>query len=139
MNMRISFLPAGLALLLAVALAPARAADQQAQPTPADIPSAVQSADQPGDSGVTIKPGESQTQVTEQRQNGQVTQIKVKKGKNNTYVIRPGQGGRDAASLGTHTNPAQWVVKEFGPGKEPKKDKAAPPPPAPDANASDKK
>lgn len=139
MNMRILSLPAGFALLLACTLVPAHAADPT--PAPAESPAA-QSVDESDQPGVTIHEGKPQTEVTEKRQAGQVTEIKVKKSKKNTYVVRPGQGPRDASSQGTHTNPAQWTVKEFGGGEKPKKDKATPPPAAPaaqDAGASDKK
>lgn len=147
MNMRILSLPAGFALLLACILSPAHAADQQPQPTPTSSPTespAAQSIDESGQPGITIRQGEPQTEITEKRQGGEVREIKVRKSKNNTYVIRPGQGPRDASAQGTHTNPAQWTVKEFGPGKAPKKDKAPPPPPpaapaAPEAGAPDKK
>lgn len=150
MNMRILSLPAGFVLLLACIVSPAHAADTQTQPTPTSSPTpsptespAAERLDESGQPGITIRQGEPETQITEKRQGGEVREIKVRKSKNNTYVIRPGQGPRDASAQGTHTNPAQWTVKEFGPGKAPKKDKAPPPPPpapaAPEAGAPDEK
>jgi hypothetical protein len=122
--MRTFYLPAGL-IALASCIAPAWAADQQPQPTTAP---AAQSADETNEPGVTIKPPESQTEITERRAGGQVRDIRVKKGNNPPYYLRPVP---NHGTQSPQTSPPQWIVKEYGPGSKPTK---APAPPAPTVN-----
>lgn len=66
------------------------------------------------------KPGETQPKITEKREKGHVTEIKVQKG-NNTYYVKPLPVGGASLPGDIPSAPvrgAQWQVKEFDLGEK---------------------
>lgn len=115
--------------LLAAAL-PVIADDQAAKNLA--TPPILQKLDEGSDPGITISKPESDNErkITEKREQGRVTEVKVKKGKN-TYFVKPNTplGSAmpgDAQAAGNRG--AQWQVLEFDGAL-----KTPPAPPAPPA------
>jgi len=131
-NFRIWFIAAA----CVTAIAPFSVYAQQAAATSAPPPPELQKLDDGNEPGITIRPSEGEQKITEKRQSGKTTEVKVQKGKN-VYTVRPNdQVGSvlPGDTQATSTRPAQWVVKEFGKKKPPVERNApaaqpAPPPP----------
>ena len=96
------------------------------------------------ESSITVTPQkpDSERKVTEKREQGRVTEIKVKSGKS-TYYLKPNSAAGSSLP-GDATSAArtpQWKVMEFDLGSKKKKQKpeeaaeSAPTPPAPPAAA----
>lgn len=71
---------------------------------------------------ITIRKPDTEKQITEKRQQGKVTEVKVKSGKN-TYYLKPADPAGSALrgdGQSKLTRAAQWPVLEFdlGAGKE---------------------
>lgn len=79
---------------------------------------------------VTIAPPASGNKITEKRQQGKVTEVKVKSGKS-TYYLKPNEPAGSAAPgdvQSDQTRAAQWPIMEFDLGiKKAKKKEAEPP------------
>jgi hypothetical protein len=114
-----------------------------AQTPPPSTPPKLERLEEVPDAPITVTPkSESEKSVTEKREQGRVTEIKVKSGKS-TYYLKPnnptGTVMPGDAMSGTATRGAQWRVTEFDIGGKKKKTKEeeaadnAPPPPAPPA------
>ena len=131
---RISALPKILSLCL---LAHSSLASAQ-QATPA-APPKLERIEEGSDTPITVTPPrESGNKITEKRENGRVTEVKVKSGKS-SYTMRPNVPAGNAqpgdAQSGAIRAP-QWQVMEFDLSKKKKTSKedvpeAAPGPPPP--------
>jgi hypothetical protein len=113
-------------LSIAAGIAPALALAQQVN-APAPPPPEMENLNEVEAPGVTIQtPGEQrQKTITEKREQGRVTEVKVD-GPSSTYYLRPRTTGTSitgAADSPPQTNP-QWQIKEFDWGGK-KKAKAA--------------
>ena len=94
---------------------------------------------------VTTQPGSgSEKKITEKREQGKVTEVKVKSG-HSTYYLKPNTPAGSALpgdAVGSANRGPQWQVLEFDLGKKKKSqqeqdaaDNAPPPPPQPPALA----
>lgn len=113
-----------------------------AQSTPSQAPPKLEKIEEAGDDAVTIssKQQQSQTQITERRDNsGNVVEATVKSGPS-TYTLKPNHPvGASLPGDMTSGNPRgpQWTIFEFGnkkkkaPEDEAVADDNAPPPPPP--------
>jgi hypothetical protein len=138
-----TFFIAQVSLFLAASFTPLFASGQQAAPTPAPgaAPPQLEKLEEGEPPAITIPGSESRHSITETRERGNVTDIRVQSGRS-TYYIRP-QTPVGSALPGDAespvTRPPQWKILEFesGPKKEPKQGDAAatvpPPPPLPPA------
>jgi hypothetical protein len=127
-NFRIWFIAAA----CVTAIAPFTVYAQQAATTNAPPPPEMQKLDDTNEPGITVRPSQGEQKITEKRNNGKTTEVKVQKGKN-VYTVRPNdQPGSvlPGDAQATSTRPAQWVVKEFGKQKPPV-ERNAPATPAP--------
>ncbi|MEC5160882.1 hypothetical protein ACFDR9_002375 [Janthinobacterium sp. CG_23.3] len=129
--MRISIFRQFLALSL---LALSAAAGAQ---TPSSAPPKLEKLDESGDAPITVT-APAEKKITEKREQGKVTEVKVTTGKS-TYYVKPNTPAGSAVPgdlTGSANRGPQWKVMEFGPGKkkqDPKEQEAAdnaPPPPA---------
>lgn len=107
---------AGAAPILAIA-------QQQSAPPPPRL----EKLEEGSDPGITIRKPEGEKKITEKREQGKVTEIKVQSGKS-AYVLKPNEPAGsavpgDAESSGNRA--AQFQVLEFG---APKTGKEAAPP-----------
>ena len=94
------------------------------------------------ESSITVTPQtpENERQITEKREQGRVTEIKVKSGKS-TYYLKPNSaaGSSLPGDATSAARTAQWKVMEFDLGSKKKKQKqeeaaeSAPAPPTPAA------
>jgi hypothetical protein len=135
-----TFFVAQFSLFLAASLTPLFASGQQAT-APGDAPPQLEKLEEGEAPAVTIPGREPRHSITETRDRGTVTNIRVESG-NSTYYIRP-QSSVGSALPGdgqsTVTRPAQWQILEWESGSKnqaPQGDAAAtvppPPPLAPD-------
>lgn len=127
-------------LFLAASVTPLFASGQQAGDTPpppaTSQPGNLERLDESDVPAVTIPSGEQRQRITETRDRGNVTSIRVESG-GSTYYIRPQPPGGnalpgDAQSRVTH--PAQWQILQFEAGGSkdaPQPPQAAPVPPPP--------
>ncbi|MDC8759743.1 hypothetical protein [Janthinobacterium fluminis] len=109
--------------------------------TPSSAPPKLEKIDESGDAPITVtaKPG-GEKSISEKREQGKVTEAKVKTGKS-TYYVKPNSpaGSAQPGDLaGSANRGPQWKVMEFDLGKKkksPKEQEAAEnaPPPAPPA------
>ena len=95
----------------------------------ASTPPVLEKLDEGEPPAITIKPSSPRHAVTEKREGGKVTEVKVKKGKNN-YTLKPNTPAGtslpgDAESSGNRA--AQWDVTEFDLGTPLSKEKTPPP------------
>lgn len=109
--------------------------------TPGSAPPKLEKIDEAGDSAITVtgKP-DSEKKITEKREQGRVTEVKVKSGKS-TYYLKPNTPAGSAQPgdvMGSANRGPQWKVMEFNLGKKKKSakeqdaaDDAPAPPPAP--------
>lgn len=88
---------------------------------------------------ITIRKPDTEKKITEKREKGKVTEIKVQTGKS-TYYLKPNEPAGAALPGDAQSNEnrgAQWSVKEFDLGrkkkgvKQPAAEPAEPIPPAP--------
>jgi len=98
---------------------------------------------------VTIRGSESERNISQKREQGKVTSVKVKSG-NSTYYLKPNTPAGSAVPGDVQSNmsrAAQWQVLEFDWSRDPEKARqeaaaqaaAAPPPPAAPAPSTKKK
>lgn len=76
---------------------------------------------------ITIRKPESEKQITEKRQQGKVTEVKVKSG-NSTYYLKPADPAGSAMrgdGQSDEMRAAQWPVLEFDMGAKKKKETEA--------------
>jgi len=113
-------------------LAVAAVAGAQTPAKPSDAPPQLERIDEMGEAPITVTPQAPKQQITEKREGGAVTEVKVTTG-GSTYYMKPSAGG-DLANSGTLRGP-QWKVLEFDLGKKKQKqneeeaaDVPAPPP-----------
>jgi hypothetical protein len=107
-----------------------------AQSTPSSAPPKLERIEEGSDIPLTVTPKrDGERKITEKKEGGKVTEVKVKSGKS-TYTMRPNvpagnaqPGDATASSL----RAPQWQVMEFELGKKKPKttDEAAEPAPAP--------
>jgi len=79
---------------------------------------------------ITIAPPDSGTKITEKRQQGKVTEVKVKSGKS-TYYLKPNEPAGSAARgdlQSDEVRPAQWQILEFDLGGKKTNEKEVEPP-----------
>jgi hypothetical protein len=131
--------PVLLASLPLALLAPAGAA--LAHQKPSEAPPKLEIVEQGSDTPITVTPPKTGgTKITEKKEGGRVTEVKVKSGKS-SYTMKPNVPAGNAqpgdAQSGAIRAP-QWTVLEFDLNKKKKTDKEnvpepanAPPPPAP--------
>jgi len=111
-----------------------------AQQTPSSAPPKLERIEEGSDTPITITPKSStERKITEKREGGRVTEVKVKSGKS-TYIMKPNvpagnaQPGDGQASA---IRAPQWQVMEFDLTKRKQKEQQAkeaakaPPPPSP--------
>jgi hypothetical protein len=127
--------------LLALCLL-AHAGAALAQSTPSSAPPKLERIEEGSDTPITVTPPKGATRkITEKKEGGRVTEVKVQSGKN-TYYMKPNVPAGNAqpgdAQSGAIRAPT-WQILEFDLGKKKPKDKdedpadtkPAPPPPAP--------
>ena len=101
-----------LALTGIAAFLPMLAAAQQ---TPPQTPPKLERLDEGEEPAITIRKDDSQRRVTEKKEGGKVTEVKVQSGKS-TYYLKPNEqaGNAQPGDAQSNTNrPAQWKVLEF--------------------------
>ena len=110
-----------------------------AQQPPDPSPPRLEKLEEGSDPGITIRKPEGSKKITEKRDHGKVTEIKVQSGKS-AYVLKPNEPAGSAMpgdAESSANRAAQFPVLEFGsphPGKEaepPETLAPAPPPPTP--------
>lgn len=131
-----TFFVAQFSLFLAASLTPLFASGQQAPTARSDAPPQLEKLEEGEAPAVTIPGREPRHSITETRDRGAVTNIRVESG-NSTYYIRP-QSPVGSALPGdgqsTVTRPAQWQILEWESGSKnqaPQGGAAAPVPPPP--------
>ena len=111
-----------LAICIASIATPVLVNAQQPPQTVAPPPPELQKLDEGEAPAVTIrKPGEGPADITEKREQGRVTEVKVNSG-GSTYSVKPQS---QAGTLGPNDGPvrgAQWQIKEFDLGQKPRKE-----------------
>ncbi|MES2017142.1 MAG: hypothetical protein V4484_11660 [Pseudomonadota bacterium] len=112
-----------------------------AQQKPSEAPPKLEIIEQGSDTPITIAPPkQGGTKITEKKEGGRVTEVKVKSGKS-SYTMKPNNPAGNAQPGDGTSNTLrapQWTVLEFDLGKKKKTDREnvpepapAPPPPAP--------
>ena len=107
------------------------------------VPSNLEKLETNDDAGITIRQKDSEKKITEKRENGRVTEIKVNNGNGApAYYLKPNTPAGSALPGDTQSNSIrapQWEVMEFGGPKNQNADEPtnnadpfppAPPPPA---------
>jgi hypothetical protein len=112
-----------------------------AQQKPSEAPPKLDIIEQGSDTPITVTPPKQSggAKITEKKEGGRVTEVKVKSGKS-SYTMKPnipaGNAQPGDAQSGAVRAP-QWTILEFDLGKKKKTDRenvpdtAAPPPPPP--------
>jgi hypothetical protein len=105
-----------------------------AQQKPSEAPPKLEIIEQGSDTPITVTPPKTPgTKITEKKEGGRVTEVKVKSGKSN-YTMKPNVPAGNAQP-GDGTSSAyrapQWTVLEFDLNKKKKTDKENVPEPAP--------
>lgn len=111
-----------------------------AQQKPSEAPPKLEIIEQGSDTPITVTPPKTPgTKITEKKEGGRVTEVKVKSGKSNYTMkpnVPPGNAQPGDATSSAYRAP-QWTVLEFDLNKKKKTDKEnvpepanAPPPPA---------
>lgn len=95
-----------------------------AQQKPNEAPPKLEKIEEIGDDSITVtaKPT-PERQITEKREGGRVTEVKVKSGPS-TYTVRPNNTTGTALpgdAVGSANRGPMWTVKEFDIGKKKKK------------------
>lgn len=104
---------AALAALVAIPLC--SLAQEQLAPPPPQLQQ-LEEDDQPA---ITIRKPEAEREITERRDHGKVTEVKVRSGKS-TYYLHPNDPAGSAMrgdSQSDAVRPAEWVVHEFDLGR----------------------
>jgi hypothetical protein len=99
----------------AIALLPLLAAAQQSPQQPPQAPPQLEKLDEGEAPAITIRKNEGQQRITEKKEGGKVTEVKVQSGKS-TYYLKPNEqaGNAQPGDAQSNTNrPAQWKVLEF--------------------------
>ncbi len=111
-----------LAICIASIATPLLVHAQQPPKTIAPPPPELQKLDEGEAPAVTVrKPGEAPAEITEKRDQGRVTEVKVNSA-GSTYYVKPQS---QAGTLGPNDGPvrgAQWQIKEFDLGQKPRKE-----------------
>jgi hypothetical protein len=105
--------------------------------TPSSAPPKLEKLDESGDAPITVTAPANEKKITEKREQGKVTEVKVTTGKS-TYYVKPNTPAGSAVPgdlTGSANRGPQWKVMEFDLGKkkkDPKEQEAADdtPPPA---------
>ncbi|MES2325090.1 MAG: hypothetical protein V4633_22780 [Pseudomonadota bacterium] len=109
-------------------------AQQTASPAPSQAPPKLEVIEEGNDAPITVTPPKSGgTKITEKKEGGRVTEIKVKSGKSN-YTMKPNiPAGNAQPGDGQSSNvrAPQWTVMEFDLGKKKKTSKDDVPEPTP--------
>jgi hypothetical protein len=95
----------------AIALLPLLASAQQPPQTPPQLEK-LEEGEAPA---ITIRKDQGQQRITEKKEGGKVTEVKVQSGKN-TYYLKPNEQAGNAQPGDAQSNanrPAQWKVLEF--------------------------
>ena len=132
------FTALSLCLLAPVAFAQAQS---QPQPRPSEAPPKLEVIEQGADAPITVAPPRTGgTKITEKKEGGRVTEVKVKSGKS-SYTMRPNIPAGNAQpgdGQSSAIRAPQWTVLEFDLGgnkkntdKEAVPDAATAPPPPP--------
>jgi hypothetical protein len=123
-------------LFLAASITPLFASGQQQPPRPGDAPPQMEKLEEGEPPAATIPAREPHNSITETRERGAVTSIRVESG-NSTYFIKPPSpvGSALPGDVQSPTSrPAQWQILQFETGHKneaPRGDAAAvPAPPA---------
>ncbi len=115
-----------------------------AQQKPSEAPPRLDVVEQGSESPITIAPAQTPgAKITEKKEGGRVTEVKVKSGKSN-YTMRPNVPAGNAQpgdAQSSAIRAPQWTVLEFDLQRKKKNDKEAPavdapPPPRPAAPAT---
>ena len=123
-------------LLALPLLAVSALAGAQTPPKPSDAPPQLEKIEEMGEAPITVTPAAPAQQITEKRENGVTSDVKVTSG-GSTYYMKPSAGGDQAH--GSALRGPHWTVMEFDPGKKKQKQRdeeaaddvpAPPPPPA---------
>ena len=123
-------------LLALPLLAVSALAGAQTPPKPSDAPPQLEKIEEMGEAPITVTPAAPAQQITEKRENGVTSEVKVTSG-GSTYYMKPSAGGDQAH--GSALRGPQWKVMEFDLGKKKQKQRdeeaaddvpAPPPPPA---------
>lgn len=96
-----------------VAALPLLAAAQQQ--TPSQAPPQLEKLEEGEAPAITIRKDEGQRRITEKKEGGKVTEVKVQSGKS-TYYLKPNEQPGNAQPGDAQSNmnrPAQWKVLEF--------------------------
>ena len=106
-----------------------------AQQKPSEAPPKLDVIEQGSDTPITVTPPKSGgAKVTEKKEGGRVTEVKVKTGKS-SYTMKagnPAATSHPGATQSSALKPPQWSVLEFDLGKKKKTDSEVPEPtPAP--------
>lgn len=86
-----------------------------AQDGPAPQPPGLQAIEETEEPAITIRKPESEREITERRDNGRVTEIKVKSGKS-TYYLHPNDPPGNVMRgdvMSDTVRPAEWKVHRF--------------------------
>ena len=103
---------------------------------PAETPPRLEKLEEGEAPAITIRKPDSERKITEKRQGGKVTEIKVQSGKS-TYYLKPNEPAGSALPGDAQSNSIrapQWLIKEFDLGPNPEIQEAeaaqtpAPPP-----------
>ena len=116
------FLLTATCLTAVVAAIPAGAQEQPAN-TPPPRTEILDESDQPA---VTIRKPNTEREITERREHGQVKEIKVKSG-GSTYYLKPkgSAGSPPSDAHGSEISVPMWTIKEFDAGQKNDADKDA--------------
>jgi hypothetical protein len=119
----------------------AHAGSAMAQQKPSEAPPKLEVIEQGSDTPITVSPPKTGgAKITEKKEGGRVTEVKVKSGKSN-YTMKPNVPAGNAQpgdGQSSAVRAPQWTVLEFDLNKKKKTDRenvpeaaAAPPPPPP--------
>jgi hypothetical protein len=125
-----------IAASVAICAMPLSVVAQQAQ-APSQVPPELERLEEGEAPAITIRRPESERQITEKRERGLVTEIKVQSG-NGAYYLRPNQQVGSAVPGDTESNltrAPQWQVLEFSTRRAKDAQETATQTPAPPAAA----
>lgn len=86
-----------------------------AQDVPAPQPPGLETIEESEEPAITIRKPESEREITERREDGRVTEIKVRSGKS-TYYLRPNDPPGNVMrgdAMSSPVRPAEWKVHRF--------------------------
>ncbi len=88
---------------------------------PAETPPRLEKLEEGEAPAITVRKPDSERKITEKRQRGKVTEIKVQSGKS-TYYLKPNEPAGSALPGDAQSNSIrapQWQIKEFDLGRKP--------------------